>query len=366
MAKSPKKTSNHFIAILCGGTGPRLWPLSRASNPKQFLNILAPQSLLNQTVKRALNIVKADHIYIVTNQKYKRLVKQNLDPKIPTKNIITEPLKKNTLMAILYTSVIIDKIHPNATITFLPSDHYIKGPKQFTKDIKTAAKLSSLSKAMVIFGIKPTSVNPSYGYVQVKKSRQNYYKVSKFIEKPDIQKIKKISRSKFTFWNSGIYTIPTDTLFNLVQTYQPQYSLNLINKNPKTAYQKCPRLSIDVGISQHSNNILLLPVNFAWSDIGEWKSIHQLLKKDKNQNSKLDQDTTFISYNSQNCLVKSHQAKLVGLVGVKDIAVIDTPDGLLVCKLQDTFHVRDLITKMVKSKKTINYFLKTHGQKTKN
>ena len=363
MATIPKKSKKHFIAILCGGTGPRLWPLSRASNPKQFLNILADQSLLNQTVKRALNIVDPRNIFIVTNQKYVKKIKEALNPKIPAKNIISEPLRKNTLMAILYTSVIIDKIEPDATITFLPSDHYIKGSKDFTKDIRSAAKLAHSSNSMVIFGIKPTSDNPSYGYVKVNKTSHTYFKVNKFIEKPDKVTINKLLNSKLVLWNSGIYTLSPKLLFNEVERLQPQYSLNLINKNPKNAYKKCPRLSIDVGISQHTDKLLLLPVNFFWSDIGEWKTIKELLKKDKFQNSKLDKDTSFISINSQNCLVKSDKTKIVGLVGVKDLAIIDTPDGLLVCNLKDTFRIRDLIGKMVKSKKTIDYFLKTHGQK---
>lgn len=365
MATISKQTNKHFIAILCGGSGPRLWPLSRASNPKQFLNILGNSSLLNQTVKRALNIVDPQNIFIVTNQKYAKKIKQKLNKKIPPKNIISEPLKKNTLMAILYTSVIIDKIQPNAIITFLPSDHYIKGSLAFTKNIKSAAKLSSRTNSMVLFGIKPTSNNPSYGYIKTQKTPLSHFKVNSFIEKPNQSTIKKLLKSKTVFWNSGIYTIPTNLLFDEVEKYQPQYSLNLINKNPKAAYKRCPRLSIDVGISQHSNKMLLLPTSFSWSDIGEWKSIHQLLKKDKNQNSKLDKQTSFISINSQNCLIKTTRTKIVGLVGVKDLAIIDTPDGLLVCQLKDTYYVRDLISKMVASKKTIDYFLKTHDQKTK-
>lgn len=360
MATIPNKPNQHFIAILCGGTGPRLWPLSRASNPKQFLNILSDQSLLNQTVKRAQNIVSSDHIFIVTNQKYRQKIKDTLNRKIPQQNIIAEPLKKNTLMAMLYASLLISKISPNPIITFLPSDHYIKGSRQFNSDIKSAYRLSKDNNSIVIFGIKPTSENPSYGYVKIKKTSKDHFKVDKFIEKPTHTIIKKLLKSKSIFWNSGIYTTPANLLFDQINKYQPQYSINLINKNPKAAYKKCPRLSIDVGISQHSDKLLLLPASFVWSDIGEWKSIHQLLKKDKAGNSKLDKLTNFLEIDSQNCLVKSNSSKLVGLIGVKDLAIIDTPDGLLICNLAKSFYVRDLVGKIVKSKKTIDYFLKTY------
>jgi len=351
------KSSPNFIVILCGGSGPRLWPLSRTSNPKQFLNILSPDSLLSQTVNRALKIVPIDHIYIVTNRKYSQKIKKHTPANFPPQNIILEPQKKNTLMAMLYTSLLIEKKYPQATISFFPSDHFIKRQIQFSRLIKKSFNLAKTTDSIVIFGIKPTSINSSYGHIQVKDKQADFYTIKKFYEKPNPATIKKISQNNTVFWNSGIYTFTVKTLIDLVEKHQPQYSFNLIDKNISRAYQKCPNLSIDVGISQKTNRILLIPATFFWSDIGEWGSIHQLLRKNANQISLLTKDSLFLSIDSQNCLISGSPQKLIGLVGVKNLAIIDTPQGLLICHLNKSSSVRDLVGQMVSHKHTASYFL---------
>ncbi len=352
----PNHTQN-FIAILCGGSGPRLWPLSKASNPKQFLPVLSPDSLLTQTVNRALKIVRLDHIYIVTNRKYQQTIKIHLPANFPPQNIIFEPQKKNTLMAMLYTGLLIEKKHPQATISFFPSDHYIKNQKNFVSDIKKSFSLAKTTNSIVIFGIKPTGINSSYGHIQIKDKQKDFYTIKKFIEKPDLKTIKKISQNNTVFWNSGIYTFTVKTLIDLVEKYQPQYSLNLIDKNLSRAYQRCPSLSIDVGISQKTNQIVLIPASFLWSDVGQWNSIHKLLPKNADLISKFSKDSLFLSVDSKNCLVSASPNKLIGLVGVKNLAVIDTPQGLLVCRLKKSYSVRDLVSLIISHKNTSSYFL---------
>jgi len=352
----PNHTQN-FIAILCGGSGPRLWPLSTASNPKQFLPVLSSDSLLTQTVNRALKIVPLDHIYIVTNHNYQQTIKIHLPTDFPSQNIILEPQKKNTLMAMLYTSLLIEKKHPQATISFFPSDHFIKNQKKFVSDIKKSFNLAKTTNSIVIFGIKPTSPNSSYGHIQIKDKQTGFFTIKKFIEKPDLKTINKISQNNTIFWNSGIYTFTVKTLIDLVEKHQPQYSLNLIDKNLTRAYQKCPSLSIDVGISQKTNRILLIPSSFQWSDVGEWNAIHKLLPKNTDLISKFSKDSLFLSIDSKNCLVSASSNKLIGLVGVKNLAVIDTPRGLLVCRLKKSYSVRDLVSKIVSHKNTSTYFL---------
>lgn len=348
---------SHFIAILCGGTGPRLWPLSRVSKPKQFLTILSQNSLLEETINRSLKIVPGHNIYIVTNKKYTKTVSKILPKQIPAGNIISEPQKRNTLMAILYTSLLIEKKHPNPVITFLPSDHFIRRQTQFRKQVKLSYRLAKKSKSYVIFGVKPQFDNPSYGHIQVGKKTDGFYPVTKFIEKPDLKTIQKLSKGQKIYWNSGIYTIPVKLLLEEVQIYQPQYSLNILSKSPVIAYKKCPNLSIDIGISQHTKKLLMLESNFTWSDIGEWKTIFNLSKKDPQSISTLNPETQYVQHDSQNCLVSAAPDKLIGLVGVDNLAVIDTPDGLLICRLDQSLHVRDLIGKMVRRLKIKKYFL---------
>ncbi|MBU1088969.1 hypothetical protein KKA02_03780 [Patescibacteria group bacterium] len=357
MAKT-QKNPHHYITILCGGTGPRLWPLSRASHPKQFLKLFGKTSLLRQTIKRSQKIVPSKNIFITTNKKYLSLIKKELPKNIPAKNILAEPQKKNTLMAMLFSSFKIKQLDPNAVITFFPSDHFIDKIDKFVKNIKECAQIAIDSNSIVIIGIKPTRPDPSYGYVITKKFFSGKVKpVNSFIEKPDPIKAQKLIKKKNTYWNSGIYTFTPKTLFEEIEKYQPQYSFNLIKVDVDKAYKQCPKLSIDVGISQLSKKLKLIPADFAWSDIGEWETIFNQSAKDKENNAKLDKDTTFVTIDSQGCLLKSDKNKLIGLVGIKDIAVIDTKDALLICDLKKALNVRDLVGKIVSTKKTINYFL---------
>ncbi|RLC35230.1 hypothetical protein DRH14_01390 [Candidatus Shapirobacteria bacterium] len=363
MAKTTKKNPHHYIAILCGGTGPRLWPMSRASRPKQFIKLFNQQSLLSQTIKRSLKIVSPKNIFIVTNQKYLSQIKKELPKTIPNQNILAEPRKKNTLMAILFASVKIQQIDPQSVITFMPADHFIDKVPNFVKNIQDSAKLASTTKSIVILGIKATRPDPSYGYVLTKKmSIGPVRRVLKFIEKPKNKQAKKLYKKKNVFWNSGIYTLNPQTIFEETEKYQPQYSLNLLTNKTNLAYQQCPHLSIDTAISQKSKRLQLIPATFKWSDVGEWETIYKQLKKDKNKHANLRQ-SQYLSYQSKGCLIKAPTKKLVGLVGVENLAIIDTEDALLVCDLSRAFNVRDLVGQIVSSSQQADYFLKNKSNK---
>lgn len=337
----------HFLIILCGGSGPRLWPLSRADNPKQFLKLLSQKSLLQETYSRALKIVPRSHIFFVSPQKYAPKIRAQ----IKTPNVILEPKKKNTALAILYSTAVIKKINPNAVITFLPADHSISPLKNFTADLKKAA--AAALKSIVIFGVKPTSPDLSYGYILP----------HRFIEKPNLETAQKLI-SQGALWNSGIYTFSIPTLESEIAKIDPQlYSLYRQLSDPKklhSVYQSTDSLPFDTVISEKSHKLTMIPANFNWNDIGEWKSLYQQLPKTDNNFATLNQ-TQFLQIGSRRCLLSSSKNKLIGLVGVNDLAVIDTPDALLICNIahDDSFHVRDLVAKIIASAKTKKYFLKS-------
>jgi len=353
-----EKASNHFIVILCGGSGPRLWPLSRADHPKQFLKINNQFSLLQLTVKRCLKIIPKDNLFVISNEKYLNTLKLQIDKLIPLKNIITEPEKKNTTAAIIYSTVLINQICSNPTITTLPSDHFISKLDQFKKNIRQAATLAQNSNNLVTIGIKPTFPNPSYGYILPK---------SKFIEKPDTNTAQNLIKQG-ALWNSGIYTYTYKTLFSELSIHQKEiFNLSkLVSNHPenitfvKKFYHQIPSISIDNAISEKTKHLSTIKANFNWSDIGEWKTIYKHLAKNSHQNVILDPATSYVEHNSRGCLVSSNSGKFIGLVGVEDLAIIDTPDCLLVCKLSDSYEVRNLVSKIVKKKNIQNYFLKSN------
>lgn len=359
MVQLPKQSaSKHIVVILSGGSGPRLWPLSTLSNPKQFLKINSQQSLLNQTINRVSKICPTKYIYIVTNYKYKKIIVNHLPKNFPNQNIIFEPAKKNTLMAMLYSGLLIDKIYPNPILTFLPSDQLIKNRHHFINQIKTGAKTATQTNKLVIYGLTPKYDNPSFGYaITSPVTKQKYLKVDKFVEKPDLALIKKISKPHATFWNSGIYTFRLNSLLAQISQHQPQYSINLTLTKPIQAYKKCPNLSIDVAISQKTDQLLAIPAKFSMIDIGQWASIFDILPKNKQAIAKLNKQDTFVSVESNHCLVSGQTGKLIGLVGVDNLAIIDTPQATLICRLDKSLHVRDLVGKIVRQKKIRHHFI---------
>jgi mannose-1-phosphate guanylyltransferase len=355
------KASNHYVLILCGGSGPRLWPLSRVSHPKQFLKLFGNQSLIQETYSRYQKIVPTSHIFVVSNIKYKSEIIRHL-PSLPKTNLIIEPEKKNTAMAIVYGCSVIYKINSQAIVTTAPADHFISNDSAFSKDLSSAITIASINDTIVTIGVKPTDPNPAFGYILPSSKTGNFYPITKFIEKPTITDAQ-IYIKKDAYWNSGIYTFSIPTLLQeLKNTHLTYYSLfqELID-HPKSitkVFKKSENLSFDVAISEKSPHLSMIICHFQWSDVGQWLAIYlQLLKK--NSFATINQDTQFIQLNSKNCLLSGLPHKLIGLVGVNNLAVIDTPDSLLICDLNDSFSVRELVGQIVTNPKLKNFFLKS-------
>lgn len=352
MAKS------HYIAILCGGTGPRLWPLSRADHPKQFLNVFSDKTLLQETLDRARRIVPIDHIYIVSNSNYRH----KLDRYLPSSQIILEPEKKNTAMAILLLIWHIKRIDPQAIITTMPSDHKIDQANIFISQIKQTHQLSLDRESIVTIAIRPRSNNPAFGYI-VPGEKQT---VAQFIEKPEPELAKKLISNKGALWNSGIYTFSIPAIETEFESLSPNLWAiyqKIKLKELKSLYHQAENISIDKAISEKSHHLLFVKSRFNWSDIGDWRSIYLQLNKDKTNFAKIG-DSPHVQFNSKDVLIASTvKDKLIGLVGVKNLAIIDTPDALLVCNIagNDSYYVRDLITQIVKNPKTKKYFLKSNN-----
>lgn len=364
-------SNHHYLLILCGGTGPRLWPLSRADNPKQFLTIVGNTSLLQQTLSRAKYSLPSNHIFLITNQKYLDQVKKHLGGDFPSEQIISEPIKKNTAMAIIYGVSVISQIDPDAIITALPSDQFISPLYLFRRQLTESAKLASAYQAIVTIGIKPEYPNPSYGYITPVETKQKYFHVKQFIEKPDV-KTAELLISKNSYWNSGIYTFSVKTLLAELHQHCPDYSKffqKLANNSHQASfvrqiYQLSPNLPFDIALSQKSSNLIMIPAKFKWNDLGEWGTIFNQLKNSPGNVIKLNSQTIFESFDSQSCLVSGYPNKLIGLVGVQNLAVIDTPDGLLICNLNQSPNVRNLVTQIINSKTKRRFFLKSnHDQK---
>ena len=352
---APIPSNHHYLVILCGGSGPRLWPLSTANQPKQFLKILSPNTLLENTIKRCLKIVDKKHLIIVSNKKYQNLLKRY------QLTILYEPEKKNTTMAILYAASYISKLDPQAIITTTPADHYIAKVDQFVQDIKTASQIAAQG-TIVTIGITPDSPNPSFGYIKIR-SKCYPYQVSRFIEKPSVKKAKVLIHNHRWYWNSGLYTFQINTLIHALRIHQPLY-LSLFeqlqsatsSQKIKNIYTQSPSLAFDRAISEQSHNLTMVKSHFVWSDLGEWGAIFQQAPKNKQHNAILNQSDS-IAIDSSNCLVYGQKDKLIGLIGVNNLSIIDTPRGLLICPHILSARVRDLVATIVADPHIKHFFL---------
>lgn len=276
---------------MCGGAGIRLWPQSQKNLPKQFINF-GGWTLFERTLQRIKNSI-FDYPIISTNLTYLKLVKKYLAKhKINKYKIILEPFKKNTASAILSSSLIYG-ISNNQPIIFLPSDHLIEKNNQFNNSINLNKKYLDENN-IFIFGIKPTTASSQYGYFLTKKISRNLNKVVKFIEKPSLNVAKKIVRKK-GYWNSGIFFARKDSIINNFKKYQPE-TLKLcihsvrnskISKNVyylnKDSFKKIKEKSFDHAILEKSKNINGIELNISWSDLGSWKEISNIFRKNKSK-----------------------------------------------------------------------------------
>lgn len=329
--------ANQIFIILCGGTGPRLWPLSTTSHPKQLLPILSDKSLLEQTLSRLTSISSKENVYLTTSHKNVQSIRQISKKYISPDHIFIEPDKKNTALAIYYTLSQFSTKDPNTIVSFLPSDHFISPLNKFKNDMSKVAKIATDASSIVVIGIHPSFPNPSFGYI---------LKNKKFIEKPNkIQALKLIING--AMWNSGIYTATIKTYLSEFDKYYP---------NPN--YQKSSPISFDYAISQKSKKIDYIKASFDWSDVGEWGSIFKQSKTDLQHLATVNPQTKYISQNSHHCLISSENTnKLIGLVGVSNLAIIDTPQALLVSTLDQSNHVRDLVTQIATNPKLKHFFV---------
>lgn len=328
-----------FGVILAGGSGSRLWPLSRELYPKQLLNLCAEKSLLQSTFEMLNKFIPASEIISVTNSKHQANVKMQLGDLCESPVILAEPLSKNTAPAIaICVKYILETSDNDETILVVPSDLLIKENEKFKQTVISAQKYVDEGK-IVTFGIKPTYPETGFGYIH---SVDN--KVTKFTEKPDNETVLTYLKDENYYWNSGIFMFKVSTIMKELETHCPDI-MNILqnikcsdNKISFTEFDKMPNISIDYALMEKSDNIAMVELQSDWKDLGSWKSIYEVSPKDENNNvfigHVLDKD-------SKNSFVYS-SSKLVATIGLEDTIVIETEDAILACKKDKTQEVKQI------------------------
>ncbi len=342
---------------MAGGVGSRFWPMSTEDRPKQFIDVLGVgRSLMQLTFDRFEGICSPQNVWVVTNLRYKDIVKEQL-PEIPEGNILCEPCRRNTAPCIAYVSWRIKTQDKNANIVVTPSDHIVTDCEEFRRVVKQCLKFSSETDAMITLGMKPTRPETGYGYIQADLSyssprNKEIFRVDSFREKPDLETAQKYIKNKSYYWNAGIFIWNINTIINAFRIYQPALndifeSLSGVYGTPKEQeeidrmFPECDNISVDYAIMENAEEIFVCPADFGWSDLGTWGSLLVQTPKDLYGNGVIGNNISL--YDSHNCIVHTIGKKKVVVQGLDGYIIAEEDDRLLICKLSEEQRIKSLI-----------------------
>jgi len=330
------------VVIMAGGRGERFWPRSRMAMPKQFLNLIGSKTMLQLTVERVQGLVDIEDIYVVAGAAFKDIILKQI-PHLPDSNIIIEPFGRDTAAAIGLATVVVRQKHPFDVMVVLPADHYINDVPRFRDIIRGALAAASRGEEIVTLGITPHRPETGYGYIRQGDEFEvfagvNTYQVERFLEKPDYEQALEFLSHGDYLWNSGMFIWRVDLISRLIEIHTPKLAegLRMIEETLGTehyqntlreVYTDLPRISVDYGILERADNVLVIRGDFGWDDLGSWTALDRYADKDENGNVLegkgifLDTNDTYV-YSPNNT---------VATIGVEDLIIVCDNDCLLVC-----------------------------------
>ncbi len=344
-----------YCVIMCGGVGSRFWPFSREERPKQFLDFFGTgRSLLQLTFDRVLEVVDADKVFLVTNRRYAPLIKEQL-PEVPVENILLEPARRNTAPCICWAANHIYALDKDASIVTLPSDHLVLKEKAFHEAIRKGFEFVEAGDRLLTLGIKPTSPQTGYGYIQQGAPTDfadNFFKVKSFTEKPDSALAKVFLDSGEFFWNAGIFLWKASSIIEAFSKYDTETYQIFENGKGKYAtpeekifidsqFPLAPSNSIDYAIMEKANNVYVETVDLGWSDLGSWKALYETSPKDSAGN--VTQNCRVLQHDCKNTLfANSETGKIIVASGLKDYIVADAGNALLIYPIAEEQKIRQV------------------------
>ena len=349
----------HNIApvILCGGSGTRLWPLSRETYPKQFVDLGGGRTLFKDTVLRAQHTPNSIEPVIVCNEAHRFYVTAELYECGVCGKILLEPAPRNTAPAIALAAFALQEGGADPLMLVLPSDHAIGDESAFFEGVKQAAALAEQGY-IVTFGIAPTGPETGFGYIEAIQSLGNGRAAQRFVEKPSLEKAKEYIATGNFYWNSGMFCFKAGAILDEMKQHAPevfsgamacwgaikvnqQASVHML-EIPSVEFDQIPDISIDYAVMEHSANVAVVPSDFGWSDIGSWSAVSELVQPDSDNNRAIG-DVIFVD--SCNTFVQSED-RLVATVGVGNLMIIDTPDALLVAHPDKAQDVKKVVAQL--------------------
>ncbi len=341
---------------MAGGVGSRFWPLSTERNPKQFHDMLGTgDTLLQKTFYRLIKLIPSENVFILTNQRYKDLVHEQL-PVLTDRQVVLEPEMRNTAPCILYASLKIQKENQDAVMIVAPSDHWIEDEEKFNKNVEQAFTFSDKNDALLTLGIQPTFPNTGFGYIEFDKSSQYDIKqVLQFKEKPDYSTAKEYLAQGNFLWNAGIFIWSVKSVVEAFKSCEPDlyelfnsgidtYNTNMESTFISENYSKAENISIDYAIMEKSKNVFVLPAEFDWNDLGTWGSLYDKLNKDENNNAVVN--TKILSKSASGNMIRTKKDKIVVVEGLNDYIIVDKDDVLLIFPKEKEQEIKKVLQKV--------------------
>ncbi len=346
------KTNPHFYPIiLAGGRGTRFWPLSRKRRAKQLLALDGKQTMIQQTVDRLLPMAAPGRHWIITNDDLRPSILRQL-PRLDAKQILAEPVGRNTAPAIGLAAFLLLRRDPDAVLGLFPSDHVIGDPEHYRETCRQGIEIASAGENIVVLGIRPTRLETGYGYIEVGAMDANgSSRVRRFTEKPDLAKATQFLAAGNYFWNSGMFLWRASTLANALREHLPKtapileqiaaaYGTRKFAETFRSLYPKCENISIDYAVleprstkGEGQSRIFCLPADFGWNDLGSWTSLHEHHSRRSNPaEGNLITSAGSFELNAKNNYIHA-PGKFVAAVGVSNLVVVETDDALLITTL---------------------------------
>lgn len=343
--------------IMAGGKGERFWPLSTDENPKQFLNLLGDKTMIQMTVDRIEKLIPIERIFIVTGRIYVDIVKKQL-PDLPERNIIVEPVGRNTAPCIGLSAFIIEKYYKNSNIVVLPSDHLIENEEKFLDIIKSGDEfIFNKPEAIITIGMKPDRPETGYGYIEYSDkityiNENQIAEVKQFVEKPDLETAKYYVNKGTFLWNGGMFIWKTTNILKLTKqylnkTYQILSEIAIaeedFNDILEQKYCQLDSISVDYGIMEKAENIYVMPSDFGWDDVGTWHSVERIREKDNNENVCTGEIKLI---DSRNNIIIGRDKPII-IAGLDNIFVVESDELIFIASKQVIDNIKDIKNKII-------------------
>ena len=345
---------------MAGGSGTRFWPLSRKESPKQLLNIVGGNSMLQMTVDRLRKVKFVDDIFIVTRSDLSDKISETIEG-IPKENIIVEPSGKNTAPCIGLSALRLEMLKKDSVMGVFPADHLIVGHQKFQKALKTANQLVLKKQSIATIGIKPTYPSTAYGYIQYTKDevagQVDTFHLKTFAEKPHISLAKRFIKSGDFLWNSGIFFWRVNVLLDLMKVHLPDLYKQLIKMKPiikknqdiSNLWESITPESIDYGLMEKvGSDAYVIKADFEWNDLGSWNALYDILPKNKGGNVVRGEGMVL---NGKNNFIHS-QDHFTAVVGLENVVIVHTDDATLVVHKDQVEEVRSMVDLVTESNRT--------------